>query len=142
MSKNSESTDSCSDLGGVLSAEASDRRREPRYPTDGRTEITVLQTGQTRNLEGRTVNVSKSGLRVRLPEPLEVGLKLRVKFGRVLAFGSVRWCRQLDNGYFDVGIRIGHTMAHSLVASVREAAEEAMLAEADEPTDSDQDAEE
>lgn len=97
-----------------------DRRREPRYASDNLAVVTILASGKV--VEGRTVDISRSGLRVRTDRVLEKGSRIRIKFGAVIAFGDVRWCRPA-NGAFDIGIEVAHTLEQSLVDSVHSALE-------------------
>lgn len=97
-----------------------ERRREPRYASDNPAVVTILASGTV--MEGRTVNISKSGLRVRTDQVLEEGSRIRVMFGTVIAFGEVRWCRAVS-GAHDVGIKVAHTLEQSLVDSVHAALE-------------------
>ncbi|MCP5113496.1 MAG: PilZ domain-containing protein, partial [bacterium] len=81
--------------------------------------VTLITDGNC--VEAETVDVSKSGLRIRLIDPLVVGSRLRVRFGTVIAFGEVRWCRQVHGGNYDAGIQVGHTLAEALMSSIQAA---------------------
>lgn len=100
---------------------AAERRREPRFPSEESAVVTILASGKV--VEATTVDISKSGLRVRAPEPVEVGTRLRINFGTTVAFGSVRWCRQVAGAGQDIGILVEHTLSESLVSSVHKALE-------------------
>jgi len=104
---------------GSVTDETAERRKEPRYPTEARAEVTEFGSQGRRHLEARMMNISKSGLRLRLSEPLVPGARVRVHFGEVLAFGEVRWCRDLCGDAFDAGVKIDHTVEHKLVAKLR-----------------------
>ena len=98
---------SLSDTGGSQQSRvtpAEEKRRETRYPSDERAIVTLLQSKTV--LEAQTLDVSRSGMRIRLAAPLEAGDELRVKIGNTEAFGRVRWCLSLHRPYFDAGIQI------------------------------------
>ena len=98
-----------------------ERRSEQRYPSEDDAIVTILTSGSV--FQGRTVDISRSGLRVRVTEPLETGSRLRIKFGTTFAFGTVRWCSQVNGVDYDCGILVEHTLAQSLVDSVHQALE-------------------
>jgi hypothetical protein len=99
-------------------AGAADRRREPRYPADGRCEITPLSGGQD-VLAGRVADVSRSGLRIQLPRQFQKGSRLRVQFGSMLVFVVVRWCCWVEGDTWEVGAEIDHTLSRALVERLR-----------------------
>lgn len=131
----------------AASSAAQERRSEQRYPSEDEAIVTILAcdsspsgdpaggeeapSGAVRQdpgrmttgsvCQGRTVDISKSGLRVRIQQPLEVGSKIRIKFGTTFAFGTVRWCSQVNGIDYDCGILVEHTLAQSLVESVHQA---------------------
>ena len=119
-----------------------ERRSEQRYPSEDDAIVTILacksggeeaRSGEARQdpgrmppgsvCQGRTVDISKSGLRVRMQEPLEVGSKIRIQFCTTFAFGTVRWCSQVNGIDYDCGILVEHTLKQSLVDSVHQALE-------------------
>ena len=106
-----------SDAGSQISVD--ERRSEPRYPSVEAAVVTIITEGSS--FEAETVDVSKSGLRIRLEKPLEVGSRIRVKFGTVVAFGEVRWCHQANAGNIDAGIRVEHTVAQDFLSGLKAA---------------------
>jgi len=98
-----------------------EQRKEPRFPSDLSAILTTLETGKV--VEARTVDISKSGLRLRAPGPVDQGERLRIQFGGSIAFGDARWCRDLKGAGYDVGIRVEHTLDESLVESIHKALE-------------------
>ena len=97
-----------------------DRRRESRYPSSEAAVVSDLNTGSM--FEAETVNVSKSGIRLRAPQDAAPGTRVRARLGQVIVFGEVRWCRAVEGGLFDLGVRVDHTVAQRLVADVHRAA--------------------
>lgn len=100
-------------------ARQTEQRKEPRFPSDLSAILTILETGKV--LEARTVDVSKSGLRVRSPEPVEKGERLRIQFSGSIAFGAARWCRDIKGTGHDIGILVEHSLSESLVSSIHAA---------------------
>lgn len=99
-------------------AGAADRRREPRYPADGRCEITPL-AGAQELVEGRVADVSRSGLRIQVPRQFPRGCRLRVQFGSMLVFVVVRWCCWAEGDVWEIGTEIDHTLSRALVERLR-----------------------
>ena len=102
-----------------IQATEDERRSEPRYPSEEPAVITLLVSGEV--FRASTVDVSKSGLRVRATTALGIGEKLRIRFGTVIAFGEVRWCRTVHGSNFDIGIQVDHTLEQELVESMHAA---------------------
>jgi PilZ domain-containing protein len=98
-----------------------ERRREPRYETDCDGEVTNL-TSLSPPHPARVVDVSKSGLCFRSDLNVPKGARVKVSFGDTLAFGDVRWCRQLDECWFEAGIALEYTVRKDLVSRIRDAA--------------------
>lgn len=98
---------------------AEEQRKEPRFPSDLSAILTVLASGNV--TEARTVDVSKSGLRVRSPEPVATGERLRIQFSSTIAFGEARWCKDIKGTGYDIGIQVEHSLAESFVASLHAA---------------------
>jgi hypothetical protein len=101
--------------------DAKERRREPRYPTDAGARV-VLLGDDARTVEARVDEVSRSGIKLHLPIRLSKGDKVRVEFGKTIAFAEVRWCRQHAEEDFEAGMLIDHTMALRLLSRIRQAA--------------------
>lgn len=100
-----------------------ERRAEPRYESQEPAVVSVLDEPRIRLLAGVTVNVSKSGLRVRIGEEVGVGARVRVRMKQTVAFGEVRWGRRMPDGRFDVGLRIQSAVELRLIESLRRAAD-------------------
>jgi hypothetical protein len=81
-----------------------DRRSEARYPTQDPAEIEILP-GPTEPIYGTILDVSRSGLRVTLPQRIDRGQHIKVKLRDNVIFGEVRYCRAVS-GAFQAGIRI------------------------------------
>jgi len=51
-------------------------------------------------------NVSRSGLRLVLEQPVSVGSAVKVEMAGMIAVGEIRYCRQEKGGSFSAGMRI------------------------------------
>jgi PilZ domain-containing protein len=81
-----------------------DRRSEARYPTQDPAELEILP-GPTQTLYGTILDVSRSGLKISLPQRIDRGRQVKVKLHGNVIFGEVRYCRAVS-GSFQIGIRI------------------------------------
>ena len=84
--------------------EQADRRSEARYPTQDPAELELLPN-PTEPIYGTILDVSRSGLRVALPQRITRGEQVKVKLHGNVIFGEVRYCRAVSAG-FQIGIRI------------------------------------
>jgi len=82
-----------------------DRRSEVRFATNDPAAITILQPGNPTHVDGRILDISKSGLRLRLSVALQVGQLIQVRVKGFIALAEVRYCRAISES-FDVGTRI------------------------------------
>ena len=81
-----------------------ERRVEARYPTNDNAEVEVLP-GPGPVLDGRVLDVSRSGLRVALPVAVRKAAQLKIRLQHAVIFGEVRYCRSASGG-FHVGVLI------------------------------------
>jgi PilZ domain len=82
-----------------------EKRREARYETCEAVEVSILD-GENRRLGGILRDVSRSGLRVELSQPVKPGAHLEVVlYNRALIFGEARYCRASIDSYH-VGMAI------------------------------------
>ncbi len=109
------------DSRGRQSADVLDRRKEPRYPTGGFVEVNQIGVIAPPFLAS-VVDVSKSGMRLRMAAAIERGVRLRVRLEDLIAFGEVRWTRQIDEETFEAGLAVDHTVRAELVSNIRRAA--------------------
>lgn len=87
---------------GALSIE---KRREARYPTNDPAEVQVVNGGTGRS-SATVLDVSRSGLRLRLESILNKGAEVKITLQRnLIIFGQIRYCRPLKEG-FEAGVRI------------------------------------
>jgi hypothetical protein len=82
-----------------------EKRREARYPTNDPAEVEVVNGG-TGRCTATVLDVSKSGLRLKLESSINKGAEVKVTLQRnAVIFGQIRYCRPLD-GSFDAGVLI------------------------------------
>lgn len=82
-----------------------EKRREARYPTNDPAEVEVVNGG-TGQLSATVLDVSRSGLRLKLDSSINRGAEVKITLQRnIVIFGQIRYCRPLD-GSFDAGVLI------------------------------------
>jgi len=82
-----------------------EKRREARYVTCDVVEVSILHAEGER-LQGILRDVSRSGLRIELSVPVQVGARLEVVLhNRAIIFGEARYCAGSAHGY-QVGVVI------------------------------------
>ncbi len=95
------------DFAGLPSGRpTADRREEPRYPTDAAARLTVLGSDAGRRTNVSIADVSRSGLRLRMPQFVGVGSKVSVVLETLAVSGEIRWCCRNVDGDFDAGLKI------------------------------------
>jgi len=80
------------------------KRKEPRVEVSGPARVTLPGEGN-RQVRGEAVNVSGSGLRLMLEEPVVPGTPIMVDWEGAQAMGEVCYCRQ-EQGAFAVGLKL------------------------------------
>jgi hypothetical protein len=90
---------------GILRVPGShDRRRYVRIPTNDPAQVNVIGA-ESKLMEGRVVDVSRGGLRLRLAQMFAQGTKLRIQLRETGVLAEVRYCVAVD-GEYDVGVQI------------------------------------
>ena len=93
-----------------------EKRREARYPTNDPAEVEVVN-GATGRFPATVLDVSKSGLRLKLDSSISKGAEVKITLQRnVVIFGQIRYCRPLD-GSFDAGVLIQDMSQNSVQSS-------------------------
>jgi hypothetical protein len=90
-----------------------DRRKEHRYPVNQSATVTVL-TGAVSSTPATVVDVSRSGLRIRVQCPIWTGAQIEIRTGEVVIFGEVRYCGPPTQSGYDIGIHIEQVIANPL----------------------------
>jgi hypothetical protein len=91
----------------ALSSENDRVRREPRLPIRVPGAILALSgDGNEQSVQGLVLDVSISGMRVKIPQPVQTGTMIFVEMSSTLVVGEVRHCVAGQNGQFEAGIEI------------------------------------
>jgi hypothetical protein len=73
-------------------------RREPRLPCNP-TGIQAYVDGSVRPVDGRIVEVSRTGIQLQIEEAVPVGSVMTVEVGETVLTGDVRHCEARDEHY-------------------------------------------
>ena len=99
-----------------------EQRKEQRIALPGLAKLRLLDAIGTKRLDGiwdvRILDVSGSGMRLRLPRPLPCGTLVEVDAGETLSLGEVCRCEpeqsampEIPHTTYNVGIQVKHTLA-------------------------------
>ena len=99
-----------------------ERRKEQRVTLPGPAKLRLLNAIGTNTLDGpwevRILDVSGSGMRLRLPRPLPCGTLVEIDAGETLSLGEVCRCvpeqpatPETQNATYNIGIQVKHTLA-------------------------------
>lgn len=83
-------------------------RREPRLKANQSVVVTVLGMMSMPPMSGSVLDMSGSGLRLRLPNPVPCGSPVKVESGPIVMSGEVSRCQD-DEGAYIVGLILSHT---------------------------------
>ncbi|HEU5020577.1 MAG TPA: PilZ domain-containing protein [Bryobacteraceae bacterium] len=82
------------------------RRREARIACAGKVSVGVMSAHGTRSYEAWLVDVSPSGLSLRLPVAVRIAARIYIETESEMLIGEVRHCRPADGGDFLVGVML------------------------------------
>ena len=80
-----------------------DLRSETRF--DVSSTAVVVMAGAAERFEASVRDISRNGMRIVMPLPVEAGSLLLVNFGGTVIVGEVRWCYLVAAEHF-VGVRV------------------------------------
>ena len=83
-----------------------DVRKAVRYQVRESAIIMLCHPVESAPVIGQVIDVSATGLRIRLPRPIHRGSQVQVQVEKAVIFGTVRYCRDIGNGLSDVGMVI------------------------------------
>ncbi|HVW09474.1 MAG TPA: PilZ domain-containing protein [Bryobacteraceae bacterium] len=87
-----------------------ERRREPRIPAGAiPARLRAGEGGEP--IAAHVLDISTSGLRVRVNRPLEPGTEATIWFDLTVATGQVRYCRENRAGLFEAGLCLTDAMS-------------------------------
>jgi PilZ domain len=87
-----------------------DRRKESRLLTNTPVTVTMLNLPGEQSARGYVVDMSGSGLRLRLPAPIPGGTLVKVRANDVLMLGEVVHSAPLGAAY-SIGVQLSHSLA-------------------------------
>ena len=87
-----------------------DRRSEPRFPVDQPVVVTVLDSGERESFEGTVVDLSRSGLGVHVPWPIDLGCRIEIRWSRGTVIAEVRNCHRIRPYNYRVGLKTSQAM--------------------------------
>jgi hypothetical protein len=88
-----------------------DKRADYRYST-GESPAEVSIPGTNVSFNGLVMDVSKSGMRIRAENQVEVDTTVRVKMATLLVDAEVRYCKPNDAGSQDFGVMVLRTCSN------------------------------
>jgi len=92
-------------LSGRAGAQHEERRADPRHPVDEPATVKVLNPLQTAaRFDARIVEMSRGGMRLRVPQSLMPGTLVQIRFQTKLALAEVRYCETAGAEYY-AGVR-------------------------------------
>jgi hypothetical protein len=86
-------------------ARASQRRIEPRFPTNRLTALDLIDAGGSERMFCNILDVSQQGMRVRTARSLTSGAQVRVSLREISAIATVCYSNPIGDG-FDHGLHV------------------------------------
>lgn len=80
-------------------------RNEPRYGCTP-TAVIVSVEQEASGIHGTLVEVSQSGMKIRLSKPLPVGALICIILPKSRVRPSVRYCKASEREFFDIGVLV------------------------------------
>lgn len=96
-----------------------ERRKEPRFPSSSYNRI-ISPAGE--EIRVQVMDVSRSGLCIRLGKVLCPGDRIEVRLGTLVVFAEVRYFVPVSQGAFDAGVFIEDVKGESQFEAVKAAA--------------------
>jgi transcriptional regulator with XRE-family HTH domain len=91
----------------------SSHQHEPRFAAHQPAQVMVLGAAAPNRLPGTVLDISRSGVGIRVPSLIALGSALRVEVGNLIAHCEVRNCRPNNLGSFDVGLKVDRVLSKS-----------------------------
>jgi|ERR1700680_1589380 hypothetical protein len=88
-----------------------DRRSEPRFPVDQPVVVTILDSGGREPFEGTVVDLSRSGLGVRVPYSIDLDRRVEIRWSRGTVIAEVRNCLRMSPHNYRVGLKTSEVLA-------------------------------
>ncbi len=87
-----------------------ERRKEPRLKVKQPVTLTVLDAKSRRLIEACVLDISGSGLQLRLPIPVPCGMAVKIEGGDTLMLGEVCRCEPAGGAYA-AGVQVSQTLS-------------------------------
>jgi hypothetical protein len=87
-----------------------ERRKEPRLYVSQPVTVTLIEGRVRRLIEACVLDISNSGLQLRLPTPLPCGAAIEIEGEDALAVGEVCRCEP-EKGAYRVGVKVSQTLS-------------------------------
>jgi CheY-like chemotaxis protein len=81
-----------------------DQRRAVRYRVRESAIVTLCHPVESEPVIGEIMDVSASGMRIRLPRPIYRSSQVQVQVEKAVVFGTIRYSRSIADQKYDVGI--------------------------------------
>jgi CheY-like chemotaxis protein len=94
-----------------------DQRRGVRYRVRESAIIRCCRPAEVAPLIGQVMDVSATGLRVRLPRAIYRGTAVQVQVENAIVFGTIRYCRDAGDKRYDIGIAVEQVVMRQLQRS-------------------------
>lgn len=95
-----------------------DRRREPRISTDDIAQLQVIAPFSPERIAVRVLDVSKSGMQVRLDAAIDPGSTVKIRLKEAILFAEIRHCRQTSETEYRAGLLLHEVISGSEVVRI------------------------
>jgi len=82
------------------------RRTEHRFEVNSPVQVFIRYPSVAGPFHGVVLDLSKSGMRLQMETSLPKASQVQVKFGEVVVFGEVKFCREMDSVHYEAGLHI------------------------------------
>ncbi len=100
---------SASGLAQLGTALTGEMRKEPRYKTEEAITFQTLNPFSPDRYPGHLADVSRGGMKLRIPVRVECGTLIKISLKSMIAFGEVRYCAPMGDE-FHFGVQISQTV--------------------------------
>lgn len=94
-----------------------ERRSEPRISVDQSVVVTIIGSSDREPFEGTVVDLSRSGLGVRIPYAIGPGSRIEIRWSRGRVIAEVRNCLRMSSFNYRVGVKTSEIAALAGIVS-------------------------
>jgi CheY-like chemotaxis protein len=95
-----------------------DQRKSVRYKVRESAIVTRCNPPDFVPLIGQVLDVSTTGLRLRIPSAIHRGAQVQVQVEKAVVFGTIRYCQEASRNAYDVGLAIDQVVTRPLTKPV------------------------